>query len=119
MASKKDRPGGLASIKHGCQRSLLSTGDFQAVSAFDSDPGRSISAVEAGKRRLPLVRAVIALGPVGTGISGPQLRMVNIIGKGLSPGSSPSRSTGLIGEGKHRLASLFMTRRSHLSLPFW
>lgn len=51
----------LARTEHVFQSAVLCLGHTEVPSALDLDPAGSISAVKAGQRRSPLVRALITL----------------------------------------------------------
>jgi len=51
----------LAGVEHAAKGSVLGLGDGQLPSALDLNPGRGVGAVEAGQRRLPRIRGLVAL----------------------------------------------------------
>lgn len=51
----------LAVVKHGTEGGLLGTGNSQLPVALDLDPALGVGAVEAGQRRLPRIRGLVAL----------------------------------------------------------
>lgn len=57
-------------------------------------PGLSISAVEAGKRGLPSVGALVRLGLVDVVGDSPQLGRVDVVGKLLALAGGPGVGTG-------------------------
>lgn len=85
----------LACIQHASQGTLLSIRNVELVVALDVDPALGVCAVERLQRRLPFVRALIALGAVGSAGDGPELRAGDVVGESLALGSSPFRSTRL------------------------
>lgn len=84
----------LARAKHLLQSRLLSRADAQAVVALDLDPSGSVVAVDVGLRRLPLIRAAVALVRVGGAGDSPQLRTLDVVGEGLALRGGPLRGTG-------------------------
>jgi hypothetical protein len=51
----------LAVVKHGTESSLLGAGNSQLPVALNLDPALGVGAVEAGQRRLPRIRGLVAL----------------------------------------------------------
>jgi len=51
----------LAVVKHGTESGLLGAGNSQLPVALDLDPALGVGAVEAGQRRLPRIRGLVAL----------------------------------------------------------
>lgn len=51
----------LTVVKHGTESGLLGAGNSQLPVALDLDPALGIGAVEAGQRRLPRIRGLVAL----------------------------------------------------------
>jgi hypothetical protein len=79
----------LASVHHAFQRRLLRRRDTQLPFGLDLHPTLGVGAVERSQRRLPHVRALIALGLVQVVGDGPQLRRRDIVGKLFALGRRP------------------------------
>ena len=85
----------LAASKHALQSRLLGSANAETVGALDLDPGLGVVAVHAGQRRLPLIRALVALGRVGGAVSSPQLGTADVVGELLTAGGRPGAGTRL------------------------
>lgn len=91
-SQRKDDGYRLAVAQHGRESRLLSRGDGELVDGLDLNPSPGVSAPEGGQGRLPVLWAGIALGLVDVVGDGPELRVGQIVGKGLTLGRGPGGS---------------------------
>lgn len=66
--------------------------------ALDLDPALGVGAPEGLQGGLPLVGAAVALGTVGMGRDGPELRTGDIVGETFALVRGPLRGAGLADE---------------------
>lgn len=85
----------LTSVEHGGQRRLLGRRHRQLPRRLDLHPAPGVGAVEGRERRLPLVRALVALFLVDVVRDGPQLGRRDVVGELTAFRGSPCRGTGL------------------------